>query len=67
VGGTSYGPGGSTTYHSGSVSSSGGTSWQERVPVIRTTYGLRYRCRYCGERWEEERVEQVEDFDIERD
>jgi DNA-directed RNA polymerase subunit RPC12/RpoP len=67
VGGTSYGPGGYTTYHSGSVSSSGGTNWQERVPVIRTTYELRYRCRYCGGRWEEERVEQVEDFDIERD
>jgi hypothetical protein len=51
------------SHYSGSVHGSSYTSWQERVPVIRTTYQLKYRCKHCGWRWSEEQVEQVEDFD----
>jgi hypothetical protein len=52
--------------YSGSTHSSGSTSWQERVPVIRTTFLLTYECKFCHARWAEEKVEQVEDFDIDR-
>lgn len=51
---------------SGNTHSSGSTSWQERVPVIRTTYQLIYECKFCDARWTRERVEEVEDFDIGR-
>jgi hypothetical protein len=54
------------TSHGGTVHSSGTTSWNERVPVIRTTYLMHYQCKYCQASWTEEKVEQVEDFDIER-
>jgi hypothetical protein len=47
----------------GTVHSSGTTTWQERVPVIRTTYEVYYRCKYCDFRWTVERVEQEEDFE----
>jgi hypothetical protein len=50
----------------GSTSSSGTTNWKERVPVIRTTYLLTYRCRYCHTCWERTEVKEVEDFDIDR-
>ncbi len=65
-----------TTSHSGSVDhcsisgtthSSGSTSWEERVPVIRTTYLMYYKCKYCYAKWTEEKVKEVEDFDIERE
>jgi hypothetical protein len=51
------------TSHDGIVHSSGTTSWQERVPVIRTTYELHYECKYCQAHWTKVRVEQVEDFE----
>lgn len=58
-------------HYSGSSSTSwtasGNTTWEERAPVIRTTYQLQYLCQFCGEMWEEEKVEEFEDFDIERD
>lgn len=47
----------------GTVFSSGATSWQERVPVIRTTYELQYECRYCQARWTRNVEKEVEDFD----
>jgi hypothetical protein len=50
----------------GGTSTSGTTTWKERVPVIRTTYRLTYQCRYCGFRWNRAMVVQVEDFDTER-
>jgi hypothetical protein len=65
-----------TSHHSGSrhhrsyggpVYASRTTSWQERVPVIRTTSEWLYWCKYCRFQWEEEEVRDVEDFDIERD
>lgn len=46
--------------------SSSSTSWKERVPVIRTTYLLSYECKFCRSCWTREKVEEVEDFDIER-
>jgi hypothetical protein len=56
-----------TSGHQGAwVSGSGTTRWQERVPVIRTTCELHYRCRYCHHCWWKEKVEVVEDFDIDR-
>lgn len=61
--GSSYTPGHMPTSYSGSDSSSGSTSWEERVPVIRTTYRLHYECCHCLHLWEGKRVEQVEDFD----
>jgi hypothetical protein len=51
----------------GTTHSSGSTSWEERVPVIRTTYDYYYACKHCRVRWTEEKVNEVEDFDIERD
>jgi hypothetical protein len=53
--------------HTGMTFGSGSTSWRERVPVIRTTYLMYYQCKYCQASWTEERVEQVEDFDIKRE
>src|SRR5262245_27072912 len=61
-GGTSY-YGHRQAYHSGSSHGFGTTSWQERVPVIRTTYRDSYRCKFCGTEWREDRVEKREDFD----
>jgi hypothetical protein len=49
--------------YGGTVRNSGVTSWQERVPVIRTTYLTLYRCRFCLVRWEKVRVKEVEDFE----
>jgi hypothetical protein len=59
---------GQTDYQTfnGSTSSSGTTSWQERVPVVRTTYLLTYKCRYCQARWDRTQVEEVEDFEMDR-
>jgi hypothetical protein len=56
----------SPTYESGSIYSSGTTTWKERVPVIRTTHLHHYRCRSCGHKWDEEEVVQKEDFDSPR-
>jgi hypothetical protein len=50
----------------GSTSSSGTTSWQERVPVIRVRRELLYSCKHCAARWSEVQVEEFEDFDIDR-
>lgn len=47
----------------GTVFSSGATNWQERVPVIRTTYELQYECRYCQASWTRNVEKEVEDFD----
>lgn len=38
-------------------------SWQERAPVIKTTYEYDCSCKYCGHIWAEEKTVQVEDFD----
>jgi DNA-directed RNA polymerase subunit RPC12/RpoP len=65
--GTKWHTGGHPTSYGGPVSSSGTTSWQERVPVIRTTYGELYRCKYCLAEFVRERIKEVEDFDIERE
>jgi hypothetical protein len=46
--------------------SSSTTSWEERVPVVITTYEMWYECKHCRAVWTEEKVEQVEDFDIPR-
>ena len=50
---------------SDSVSSSGSgtTTWQERVPVIRTTYWHHYKCNRCGHAWQVLKVREVEDFE----
>src|SRR5262249_44972874 len=58
---TAYGQPAPTNYH-GTTYSSSSTSWQERVPVIRTTYRLRYHCRFCSNRWSKLETDQVEDF-----
>jgi hypothetical protein len=52
--------------YSGSSYSASSTRWKERVPVIRTTYLLIDECKFCRARWTREKVEEVEDFDIER-
>jgi hypothetical protein len=57
----------SSTSHGGTIHGFGHTSWEERVPVIRTTYLTYHRCKYCQASWANERVEEVEDFDIERE
>jgi hypothetical protein len=65
--GTSWQPDGlGRQVDSGSSTSSGTPSWQERVPVIRATYRVTYQCKHCAFRWSKLEVEQVEDFDIER-
>jgi hypothetical protein len=51
------------TAHGGTINSSGTTRWQERVPVIRRVYELRYQCKHCQARWTKERVHEEEDFD----
>lgn len=53
---------GESTSHGGVVFSYGTTSYEERVPVIQTTYELRYQCSHCGDCWTETKVEEVEDF-----
>jgi hypothetical protein len=50
----------------GTVSGSSYSKWEERVPVIRTTYEHHFHCLFCGDCWPEEEVKEVEDFDIER-
>lgn len=45
------------------LGTSGLTSWEERVPVIRTTYRLHWKCDHCGEKWTTREVEEAEDFD----
>jgi hypothetical protein len=55
------------TSHGGTVHSSGSTSWQERVPIIRTTYMRYYQCKFCEASWTEEEEVEDEDFDIERE
>jgi hypothetical protein len=61
----SAGPPGNIHHHNhgGTYSTSSGTVWQERVPVIRTTYARLYRCKKCGWRWSHKFTEEVEDFD----
>jgi hypothetical protein len=53
-------------YYGGSSSRYGTRSWQVRVPVVRTTYLVHYGCKYCGYSWDRTKVQEVEDFDIER-
>jgi hypothetical protein len=66
--GTSHQTGGThSTSYGGPVFSSGATSWQERVPVIRTTYEEHYQCKYCVAEFVEERIKEVEDFNVERE
>jgi hypothetical protein len=48
--------------HHGTTSSSSTTRWKERVPVVRSTYNLHYRCTICNYRWTKRTVEEVEDF-----
>jgi len=50
------------TTHNSNINTSGSTKWKERVPVIRTRYGLYYECKYCHGQWSKEQIEQVEDF-----
>jgi hypothetical protein len=50
----------------GSSSPCGTTTWVERVPVIRLTSRLKYRCRHCAFRWSEIDIKEIEDFDVER-
>jgi hypothetical protein len=38
------------------------TSWQERVPVVRTTYLLHHKCRDCESEWTTTEVREQEDF-----
>jgi hypothetical protein len=38
-------------------------TWKERVPVIRTTYRVEYRGRFCGDEYWTEMVCEEEDFD----
>jgi hypothetical protein len=67
VSGTAYNAGGGQpTHYGGPIHHSGTTSWQERVPVIRTTYLHHFRCRFCNHRWTILEVVTTEDFDIER-
>jgi hypothetical protein len=51
------------TNHGGTVHTSGTTDWQERVPVIRTTFELHYQCKYCEAKWTKVEAEEVEDFE----
>lgn len=51
----------------GQIVTAGSTEWQERVPVIRTTYLLYFQCRECQALQTEENVVEVEDFEIERE
>jgi hypothetical protein len=51
--------GGTSASHS---SSSSMTSWQERVPVIRTTYCHHHRCKKCRGTWTKTEVVEEEDF-----
>lgn len=39
------------------------SEWEERVPVIRTTFKCKMKCRFCHAKWFEEEVEEVEDFE----
>jgi hypothetical protein len=52
--------------YGGTSSRYGTRSWQVRVPVVRTTYLVHYGCKYCDHRWDQTKVREVEDFDIER-
>jgi hypothetical protein len=62
--GGSYGGYGSRGgWHSGSSSHRTHSSWEERVPVIRTTFLVHFRCRYCAFAWDKTGVEEYEDFD----
>jgi hypothetical protein len=45
------------------TSSQTSSQWEERVPVIRTTYEYKMRCRFCRMVWHEEDVAEVEDFE----
>jgi hypothetical protein len=55
-----------TSGHEGTTHSSGSTSWQERVPVLRTTDLMHYGCKYCHASWTELKDKETEDFEIER-
>jgi len=46
----------------GSIPRSGVTSWQERVPVVWTTYELLSRCRFCGAEWKQNSIEKSADL-----
>lgn len=63
--GTSYSPGSMPVFtnQSGSSSAHGSTSWKERVPVIRTTHLLHYKCNHCDHKWHVVKVKEVEDFE----
>lgn len=63
--GTSSGQGGGQSW-SGQYSGTGSSSWEERVPVIRYLLHDHYECKYCKATWFTERVEEEEDFEIDR-
>jgi ribosomal protein L37E len=44
------------------VHASSSTSWEERVPIIRTTYRLTWRCNRCGHETYTQEVHDAEDF-----
>jgi hypothetical protein len=57
-----YGAGRPAGPHGGSTTIGSRTQWQDRVPVIRTTFRDEYVCRIRGCRWTESTVEEQEDF-----
>ena len=42
------------------------TSWEERVPIIKTTYHSEFHCKYCYHTWVKASIVEKEDFDVER-
>jgi hypothetical protein len=54
---------GHMTYGGGPVNMSGTTTWQERVPVVRTKRLSVYCCKYCLASWGHTSIDEVEDFD----
>lgn len=57
---------GGTVNTSGTTTTSSTSTWEERVPVVRTTYLLFHRCKFCRAAWNTTHVDEVEDFDIDR-
>jgi hypothetical protein len=52
-----------TGSYTGSSSHRTYSSWEERVPVVRTTFLVNYQCRYCSFAWDKTEVEEHEDFE----
>jgi hypothetical protein len=50
-------------WYSGSSSHRTQRSWEERAPVIRTTFLVDYQCRNCSFAWDKKQVEGREDFE----